>query len=465
MHTVLLMLALPFVGAEPDLSPGTQLNYQGTLAPADPQPEATARKQFDVTCWIRKAGAGDVQFFWLLDERGRGEWPWFERFGVVTVDRQGRATGDFPTLLYDRPEAKGPLGVTPPGKDAVALPLPLVRTDKTLAVDVEWQNERLAFHVDQTEKRGERAVWRISLRDQFGPKGTLWLDQQQPLVAAVQQRVILGRGDEYVLKMELVGSEQLAPPALAAYSRAFDALAALRAKLPRPRASQEIDWKPDELAVLETALPDAQRAAAGTVLEKLLASAHRDLKLQAGRTDALATLSSEYLGKAVGEFSIRGFGDESLTAADLGGNVTVLHFWDYRDEPLKEPYGQVGYLDFIYHRRKASGVRVYGVAVDGRLADAKIRPAAERGVRKLKEFMNLSYPVLLDEGGLLKKFGDPRVLGGALPLFVVIGRDGKISHYHVGHYEVHQDQGLKELDDAVQQARNAESATRNGDNP
>ena len=66
--------------------------------------------------------------------------------------------------------------------------------------------------------------------------------------------------------------------------------------------------------------------------------------------------------------------------------------------------------------------------------------------------MNLSYPVLLDSGSLIKQFGDPRLVGASLPLFVVIGPDRKILHYHVGHYDVHQDQGLKELDHVVIEA-------------
>ena len=54
-------------------------------------------------------------------------------------------------------------------------------------------------------------------------------------------------------------------------------------------------------------------------------------------------------------------------------------------------------------------------------------------------------------GALLKQFGDPRLVGASLPLFVVIGPGLKRSlHYHVGHYDVHQDQGLKELDDVGQ---------------
>jgi hypothetical protein len=174
--------------------------------------------------------------------------------------------------------------------------------------------------------------------------------------------------------------------------------------------------------------------------------------LQSARGDAVAELSSKFDGRAVEEFSAKGFGDDALSLADLRGHVTVLHFWEYRDEPLKEPYGQVGYLDFMYHRRKPGGLQLYGVAVDGRLGDEKSRGAAERGVKKLKAFMNLSYPVVLDGGALVKQFGDPRLVGANLPLFVVIGPDQKIIHYHVGHYEVHQDQGLKELDQVVLKA-------------
>ena len=36
--------------------------------------------------------------------------------------------------------------------------------------------------------------------------------------------------------------------------------------------------------------------------------------------------------------------------------MLVLHFWDYRDKPLRQPYGQVGYLDFL--RRKFDSDRL-----------------------------------------------------------------------------------------------------------
>ena len=70
----------------------------------------------------------------------------------------------------------------------------------------------------------------------------------------------------------------------------------------------------------------------------------------------------------------------------------------------------------------------------------------------MKSFMNLSYPILFDGGALIKQFGDPRLVGAALPLFAVIGPDGKILHYHVGFYEVDRQHGLKELDQVISQA-------------
>lgn len=36
-----------------------------------------------------------------------------------------------------------------------------------------------------------------------------------------------------------------------------------------------------------------------------------------------------------------------------------------------------------------------------------------------------------------------------LPLWVVIDRDGKIDHYHVGFYAIKPDEGLRPLDEAV----------------
>jgi len=345
-------------------------------------------------------------------------------------------------LLYDRGEARS----------VVPIPLPFLASDKPLALDAAFSDGKLEFHVDKAGKSADKPTWKISVRDPFGPKRTVAVDQHSPLVLALTERVIMGRGEEYQLKLEFVAAEPLAGEQLAAVNKVLDKLLALRGKLNQAPQTQEANWKSEQLALLREQLPALAELAVATPLARLVAAGERDVQLQSGRSDALTELGSKYQGRPVEAFSSKGFGDDALVADDLAGKVTVLHFWDYRDEPLKEPYGQVGYLDFLYHRRKPTGLQVYGVAVDGRLGDDKTRAAAERSVKKLKAFMNLSYPILLDHGPLVKQFGDPRLLGASLPLFVVIGPDQKILHYHVGHYDVHQDQGLKELDEVVQKA-------------
>ncbi len=66
--------------------------------------------------------------------------------------------------------------------------------------------------------------------------------------------------------------------------------------------------------------------------------------------------------------------------------------------------------------------------------------------------MNLSYPLAIDAGELVAKFGDPRRVGAKLPLWVVIGADGNVAHYSIGFYDINPDEGLRPLDKAVGKA-------------
>ena len=79
--------------------------------------------------------------------------------------------------------------------------------------------------------------------------------------------------------------------------------------------------------------------------------------------------------------------------------------------------------------------------------EARVAPAAD-----ITNDGHVGAEPLFDGGKLVKQFGDPRLVGATLPLFAVIGPDGKILHHHVGFYEVDRQQGLKELDQVIGQA-------------
>lgn len=435
-----ILLAPTFLQAD-GLSPGMLLSYRGTIAPLGRDRTAgEPQKTFDLLIVVADAEDGGHRLCWTTEERGRGAWPWVERFGGLTVDKSWRQKDQAgPTLLYDLGEAKS----------AVAITLPMLVGEQTLAAGAEWQEGGWSFAVQRATQMNDIPVWQVQVSNNYGPKRTMWVDKKSPLAVGVTERVFMGMGQEFQLELRLVGTETLAADTLSRTIAVFDGLLQARARMNLPGRKEAVDLSEAQRTLLAEQLPKLEPQAKGTPLEKIVRSAQRDVGQQNDRADAVSKLVNETVGRAVPEFSIEGLNQEMLTQKDLQGKVTVLHFWEYRDSPLQEPYGQIGYLDFLSQRRKADGVQVYGVAVDGRLADKAERSQATRGIRKLKAFMNLSYPILLDGGSLIREFGDPRPAGAELPLFVVIGPDGKVAHYHAGFYQVDRNDGLKELNQAV----------------
>ena len=161
----------------------------------------------------------------------------------------------------------------------------------------------------------------------------------------------------------------------------FEQLTALSGKLGLTRRRQEVDWKSGQLDVLREQLPQLAELAVATPLAKLVAAAQRDLEVQSGPQRAASPSWPRNSAAARSRtFRPRDLAAKRLSLAELKDQVTVLHFWDYRDEPLKEPYGQVGYLDFIYHRRKPSrsaSLRRGGRRAAGRRQDPR-RGRAQR---------------------------------------------------------------------------------------
>jgi hypothetical protein len=102
---------------------------------------------------------------------------------------------------------------------------------------------------------------------------------------------------------------------------------------------------------------------------------------------------------------------------------------------------------------------VYGVAVDPRLADSAHTPAAVRSVRKLQSFMNLTYPVVMDDG-TLERLGDPERVGAKLPLWVLIDPQGTVVQYKAGTYAIKADEGLSQLDQAILAIIKQQKATK-----
>lgn len=436
-----LLVSTLLAGEVPaSLPDGEILVYRGTFDSRRAE-QADTRKDFELTTMLLR-GEDQASYLWTLSERGRGGWHWTDRFGRVSLQDSSNAEVVEPALQYERDE----------GSSTVPLLGPVFLAKETLTEGASWQNGRLEFHVQGLEKIADREAWRIDVRNPFGHKRSLWVEPQTGVILQLTETVFIGQGQEHELRYSLADRKSADESDRSAFLQGITSLEQLRSQLGvTPRTSWN-GWKEEQLTTLRSKLPAIAKLAEVPQIKPLVEAIERDAKEQKDRLGAVGALRDKLVGSAAPKFELADLTGQKTGADSLRGKVTVLHFWEYQDARLEEPYGQVAYLDFLHRNRKSEHVAILGVHVDERLNDAAARSKSTQSARRFHSFMNLSFPLLLDGGAVLKSFGDPRGTGAKLPLFVVIGRDGKVVHYHVGTYEVNRDRGLEELDKVIQKA-------------
>ena len=424
-----------------ELPVGTELQYAGTLSQQS-KTGAVDVKSFTIHATTILADDGSSQLAYYLDERGGGSWGWPERYGLMpTADATSMK---FPPMriLYTHESQQYPLVIRSP----------LFPFREKLMPQSAWADGKYEYVVTRTRTLKKRSGFQIEVSTNLGRSQTLVVEAETGILLSLDERVIIGRGDEFQLKMELQSQEQLAAADAAKFQQALDSLLNIRAGLNRTGEQKVIELTSDQLNSIRKELPRIETESENTSLSRLVASIARDLQQQQKRLEGVAGLQKKLVGQPSPEWKVKLIDGRTVSAADFKGQVVVLHFWQYRSEPLSEPYGQVGYLDFLSSKRKKLGVAVIGINVDERFANPQQKAVANRSMRGLLDFMKLGYDMGTDDGTILAEFGDPRSLGAPLPLWLVIGHDGKVTHSHTGFYDIKPDEGLKPLDDAVVEA-------------
>lgn len=427
------LLFATILSAAPE--PGTLVTYRGTFVAAKGE-LADSRKSFTVTYLVADADASGLELYWTLQEQGRGGWAWPDRFGQLRLDSDRAPTPDvLPTLLYVRES----------GKSTIPLHAP-VSHRRELAVGAKWEDGSLEFEVTAEKPVAERNAWVAEGRHRYGRNRTLSIDKGNSLILALSETVFIGQGEQHQLEFQLADAKTLRADELAMAVAGFRSLVKLRDELGRtPRDSAP--WTDRQLAALRAKLPEAARQVKTGPLLEVAKAAELDTREQNGRAGAVAAMKKKLIGMPLPEVKLEQLSGKPFDRDAWKGQVTVLHFWEYKDMPLEEPYGQSAYLDFL--ARQHESIKVYGISVDPALRGAETRARSVTSAKKFVAFMNLSYPVLLDRSGAIEELGDPRQTGAELPLVIVLDRSGKVAHYHVGHYEVDRLKGLQELDEVV----------------
>lgn len=439
--SLFLLLSLPLVAGPFNDAPAVELRYTGSLSKAAQAADETPVKRFHLFCSVVREPDGTHKLVYHTNERGSGSWAWPERFGAITLDQELKPVSNGNIRLLFEYEGN-PL--------AIPLPLPVPAYFATLKAGAKWASGKESYEVVKTQKVQDRNCWQIQVSTNMGRKRTLWVDTESPVVVALEERVFVGQGDEHVLSMQLESSKTLDAQQLAQAELPLPALLKLQAELQRGENEVRPELSAAQLKAAADALPLLQKQAVDTPFSSLVAAIDKDVKTQLQRTDEVSKLSEKFVGKPAPKFVLKLLDKTEVSSESLERKITVLHFWEYQAEPLVEPYGQVGYLQFLDSAvRRKLGVKVFGVAVDVRFAETQSAATALKSVHKLKSFMNLDYGIALDDGKLLAKFGDPTKYGAKLPLWVVIGPDGKVAHYHSGFYKINPDEGLRELDELL----------------
>jgi hypothetical protein len=436
--TALLLLSTFAAPVDEPYREGSLHTYQGTFLPVKVDQKGE-RLDFRLTLLVADRDDDQTEVLWHLADRAGDSIPWHSRFGRLTWSHSDRSLeGELPAFNYEHTS----------GQTAVSIATPLPLFPAEIAAGDNWLEGKIEHEAAAGEPRQGRPTLSITARTLIGRRRTLTIDRASRLVHTLRENVFVGQGEEHLLTYELAESQQLEPALLEKSIAAAEAWSKARAE---HREALEAAADPAARKQLLAQLPKLKEQSAGTLLASLTDAAARELNTAGQQAAAVAAMRTKALGQPAPKFELKDTANKLWTTDDVKGKVVVLHFWSYRDENLREPYGQVGYLDFLARRHE--NVQVLGIAVPpAEEAADESRTSQRTLVRRFREFMNLSYPVLLDDGTLLKKLGDPREARTELPLFIVLDAEGKIAEYWAGLYEVERDSGLKELEAVVKGA-------------
>ncbi len=374
-----------------------------------------------------------THFFHVIDDIRSG-CPWPECFG-----RTGPEIGIDalqPHLVYSYDGHAYLIGIPPL----------IVTLPDGIEPDTTW--EHAGWQMTAIEQRNfeNMPAWTIEARERRGRQQTLTVNASTGITLRAEAQIFMGQGEQFALTLTQTSRKMLEQSVSDASHELQDKLLTLQGNLKRRPDSHLSELSARQIVDVTSAMAPCIKLAKRTPLELLIKQIETDVEQQQKRLASTETRAAELKNTDAPQFILSLMNGATLESASLAGKTVILHFWDYRDAPLSEPYGQTGYLEYLHNQKKKMNVTVVGISTNPDLQTKENQNRGRRSVRKLSEFMNLSYPIGHDDGALLKSLADPRETRGQLPLWVVIDAQGKIAHYHSGFYEVDATQGLKDLE-------------------
>ena len=428
---LLVLLACPLnsrLDAQQPAAPSLHTEFAGSLI----QPgkgEGEILRRFEVQLFHLP----QARFFHVSDDVRQG-CPWPDAFGTTSTNPSQDSV--VPHLIYPWDGSRYFL----------ALPPLLLALPENPEPNAAWSQQGWQMTLTQQKNISGTAAWEIEAREPRGRRQTLTADATSGLLLRAEMDVFMGQGDQFLLTLARSASKPLDESQQNSLAATTRELLTLQSQLKRRPDAQLAELSPRQIRDTLDALPQLTKLSTNTPLEKLTRQIQADTQQQQQRLENASSRSQALMNSQAPDFTLKLVSGDTLDSQSLKGRTVVLHFWDYRDAPLSEPYGQTGYLEFLFNRRRQQNLQVVGISTNADLQSTENLNRGRRSARKIAEFMNLTYPIGYDDGTLLKTLGDPRDQRGQLPLWVVISPEGRVLHYYAGFYEIDASQGLKELE-------------------
>ncbi len=157
-------------------------------------------------------------------------------------------------------------------------------------------------------------------------------------------------------------------------------------------------------------------------IKKLLAG----LALSVLATSSLA--ASDLAGQPAPDFALKSSTGENLRLSEYRGDVVMINFWATWCGPCRQ---EMPLLDQLYSRYQRVGFSLLGVNIDD---------DTSRAMDMIRE-LGVSFPVLFDARKEVSRLYDV----DAMPVTVLIDREGNVRHVHKGYKPGYEDMYLDQI--------------------
>ena len=143
---------------------------------------------------------------------------------------------------------------------------------------------------------------------------------------------------------------------------------------------------------------------------------------------ATVLAAAALVGGPAPDFALKSRAGANLRLSEERGNVVMVNFWATWCGPCRQ---EMPLLDDIYERYRDAGFQLLGVNIDD---------DANKAAR-MTDDMGVGFPLLFDQDKEVSRLYDV----SAMPVTVLIDRDGVVRHVHHGYRPGYEDAYIEQV--------------------